>query len=187
MNGPLAYVKMCLMIHYVYAGSNPIVGSIIFLSLFLFFISIQACKELYTTYICSISRKKSPCIKSERKKLCHGSVRAFNLPIRILRRYPYTTGWERFCVEFDKTHWALKSKTYSETSFTAIYSTLCIFSSRLFTPPTFHRRSTNVPPTFWRHSIILPHWWPRLLSQTLWSAGTVSPTSAANLLFTYCF
>ena len=49
------------------------------------------------------------------------------------------------------------------------------------------RRSADGPPTFRRRSADLPHWWPRLLSRTFWSAGTASPTSAANLAFTYLF
>jgi hypothetical protein len=34
---------------------------------------------------------------------------------------PTPRGEKEFRVEFDITHWALKSKKYSETSFTAIY------------------------------------------------------------------
>ena len=46
-----SHISLCQNVSYdalqVYAGSNPIGGSVIFLSFFLFFILVHACNELY--------------------------------------------------------------------------------------------------------------------------------------------
>ena len=53
-----------------------------------------------------------------RKKVCRGRVRAFNLPIRSLGRYPYTTGSEGICGRILLTTLGLETQKCSETVFT---------------------------------------------------------------------
>ena len=52
------------------------------------------------------------------KKVCRGRVRAFNLPIRSLGRYPYTTGSEGICGRILSTTMGLEAQKCSETVFT---------------------------------------------------------------------
>ena len=71
-----------------------------------------------------------------KKKIGCSRVRTFNLSIRIGRCYPYTTGWKNFCLEFNETHWTLKTKNIPKLRSLPLSSTLCyiclIFCTCLF-------------------------------------------------------
>ena len=54
------------------------------------------------------------------KRVCRGRVRAFNLPIRSLGRYPYTTGSERICGRILSNTLGLETQECSETVFTTL-------------------------------------------------------------------
>ena len=97
----------------------------LFLPLFLSPRLHQTILHITTTYVCSIVCYKV-CMMIEkrekrsqiRKRVCRGRVRAFNLPIRSLGRYPYTTGSEGICGRILLNILGLEAQKCSETVFT---------------------------------------------------------------------